>query len=157
MVDSDPSLPRPMTRPIGDELFLPPEALCSEPYYSVKSDLSSVGLLLFYIATRTNPGLILLVGVIVNRKKYFEQIPTFHGFLPVIIDCIKDRREDRPSAAQLCQRLGQLRQHLLRYLEMIAVYEFSVSNSYSIPPHTIHELSESFSIVQTGGEGLIVQ
>ena len=53
--------------------------------------------------------------------------------------------------------IQQTLQHLLRYLEMIAVYEFNVSDSYSIPPHPIHELSESFSIVETGGEGLIVQ
>ena len=104
MVDSDPSLPRPMTPPIGDELFLPPEALCSEPCYSDKSDCFSIGLLLLYIATKS-------VGVVsdVSRKSYLEKIPTFHGFLPVAIDCLKDQSENRPSAAQLCQRLGQLK------------------------------------------------
>ena len=111
VVDSDPSLPRPMTPPIRDRLFMPPEALCSEPSYSDKSDCFSVGLLLFYIATRNGPHLRLLVGFVteVSRKSYLEQIPTFHGFLPVIIDCLKDKSDNRPSAAQLCQRLGQLK------------------------------------------------
>ena len=108
MVDSDPSLPRPMTPPIGDKLFLPPEALCSQPCYSDKSDCFSVGLLLFYIATRSDSN-DLLMGVVANRKSYLEMIPSFHGFLPVIRDCLKDKSEDRPSAAQLCQRLGQLK------------------------------------------------
>ena len=128
MVDSDPSLPRPMTPPIGDELFMPPEALCSEPYYSDKSDCFLVGLLLFYIATRSDADLdhlYLLVGVVTevaNRKSYLEKIPTFHGFLPVIIDCLKDKSDDRPSAAQLCQRLGQLKTS--------AVYRKSLTDTY---------------------------
>ena len=114
MVDSDPSLHRPITTPIRDRLFMPPEALCSEPCYSDKSDCFSVGLLLFYIATRSGPHLNLLhllVGFVteVSRKSYLEQIPTFHGFLPVIIDCLKDKSDNRPSAAHLCQRLGQLK------------------------------------------------
>ena len=106
VVDSDPPRPRPLTPPIGDMLFMPPEAFRPEPCYFDKSDCYSVGLLLFYIATRSNPDLLLLVGVIAIRK---EKIPTFHGFLPVIIDCLEDKSEDRPSAAQLCQRLGQLK------------------------------------------------
>ena len=110
MVDSDPSLPRPMAPSIRDVLFVPTRVvLLSDPHYSDKSDCSSVGLLLFYIATRSNPDLLLLAGVVANRELYLEKIPTFHGFRPVIRDCLKVKSEDRPSAAQLCQRLGQLK------------------------------------------------
>ena len=94
MVDSDPSLPRPMTPPIGDELFLPPEALCSEPCYSDKSDCFSIGLLLLYIATKS-------VGVVsdVSRKSYLELIPTFHGFLPVVSKTVRTDHQ-LPSSAR---------------------------------------------------------
>ena len=94
MVDSDPSLPRPMTPPIGDELFLPPEALCSEPCYSDKSDCFSIGLLLLYIATKS-------VGVVsdVSRKSYLELITTFQGFLPVVSKTVRTDHQ-LPSSAR---------------------------------------------------------
>ena len=84
MVDSDPSLPRPMTPPIEDEFFMPPEALCSEPCYSDKSDCYSVGLLLFYIATRSDPDLdhlnLLLVSFVteVSRTSYLSWFSSSH-------------------------------------------------------------------------------
>ena len=108
VVDSDPSLPRPMTPTMRYELFMPPENFHPECCYSDKSDCFSVGLLLFYIATRSYASL-LGSYYLATRKSYLEMIPTFHGFLPVIIDCLKDKSEDRPSATQLCQRLGQLK------------------------------------------------
>ena len=132
MVDSDPSLPRPMTPPIEDELFLPPEALCSEPCYSDKSDCFSVGCLLFYIATRTDPFVAALL-----RMPYLEMIPTFHGFRPVAIDCFKDKSDDRPSAAQLCQRLGQLK--------TTAAYRKSLTNP-SFQVYTVSNHCSTYSV-----------
>ena len=71
----------------------------------VYSDCFSVGNLILYIATRINVRTVVSHGI--DHRVY--QVPTFHGFLPVIRDCLKDKSEDRPSAAQLCQRLGQLK------------------------------------------------
>ena len=93
--------------------FMPPEADLSEPCCSDKSDCFSIGLLLLYIASMILPTTLqtyrTAVPEIDRRKLYIGKVPVFHGFLPVIRDCLKDKSEDRPSAGQLCQRLGQLK------------------------------------------------
>ena len=113
IVDSDSTLPRPKNPHRGRAFFMPPEAFLSEPCYS---DCFSVGVLLLCIATRINPSLKYYLmqavptaeSVNYDRQCLIGKVPAFHGFLPVIRDCLKDKSEDRPSAAQLCQRLGQL-------------------------------------------------
>ena len=114
-LDSNPTLPLPMMPHQGNLLLLPPEAFL-EDCYSGKSDCFSVGLLLLYIATRILPSLRLEIHTFATAvseragiKSCLEKVPTFHGLLSVIGDCLKDKSEDRPSAAQLCQRLGQLK------------------------------------------------
>ena len=105
IVDSDPSLLRPMAI-----VYMSPEAFLPEPRYSDKSDCFSVGLLLLHIATRIFPNSTeFCTAAIDHRNSHIGKVPAFHGFLPVIRDCLKDKSEDRPSAARLCQRLGQLK------------------------------------------------
>ena len=145
IVDSDPSLPRPMTPPIRDVLFvLQPDVLFSDPRYSDKSDCYSFRLLLCYTATRSDADLdhlddLLLAGFVteISRKSYLEKIPTFHGFLPVAIDCLKDKSEDRPSAAQLCQRLGQLK--------TTAAYRKSLTDPY-FQVYTVSNHCSTYSV-----------
>ena len=111
IVDSDSTLPRPH---LGSAFFLPPEAFLSEPCYS---DCFSVGVLVLCIAKRIDAGEIYrsmqsaptAESMNYHRQFLMGKVPAFHGFLPVIRDCLKDKSEDRPSAGQLCQRLGQLK------------------------------------------------
>ena len=127
-LDFHPTLPLPMMPLQGNLLLLPPEAFL-EDCYSGKSDCFSVGLLLLYIATRILPSLRLEIQTFATAvseragiKSCLEKVPTFHGYLPVIGDCLKDKSEDRPSAAQLCQRLGQLK--------TTAAYRKSLTDQY---------------------------
>ena len=44
-----------------------------------------------------------------RRQKDLRKVPPDHGLLPTVLHCLKDRPRDRPTAAQLCQSLGQLK------------------------------------------------
>ena len=44
-----------------------------------------------------------------RRKKDLDKVPSTHTLLPIALHCLKDRDRERPTAAQLCQRLEQLK------------------------------------------------
>ena len=44
-----------------------------------------------------------------RRQKDLVKVSPDHGLLPTALHCLKDRPRDRPTAAQLCQSLGQLK------------------------------------------------
>ena len=44
-----------------------------------------------------------------RRKKDLDKVPSTHTLLPIALHCLKDRDRERPTAAQLCQSLGQLK------------------------------------------------
>ena len=44
-----------------------------------------------------------------RRQKDLGKVPPNHSLLPTALHCLKDRPRDRPTAAQLCQILGQLK------------------------------------------------
>ena len=176
-LDSNPTLPLPMMPLQGNLLLLPPEAFL-EDCYSDKSDCFSVGLLLLYIATRILPSLRLEIHTAVSEragiKSCLEKVPTFHGVLPVIGHCLKDKSEDRPSAAQLCQRLGQLkttaayRKSLTdQYFQVYILYTFSdhcsthyivliqIGDTDAMAQWIIDEAMESGSLQQRNVVGVI--
>ena len=107
-------------------MFMPPEALRAKPRYSDKLDTFSLGVLMVQIITRTFPAptdaeivledessptgeKIIPVPELKRRKKDIDKVPSTHTFLPTALHCLKDRDRERPTAAQLCQRLEQLK------------------------------------------------
>ena len=44
-----------------------------------------------------------------RRKKDMDKVPSTHALLPIALHCLKDRDRERPTAAQLCQSLEQLK------------------------------------------------
>ena len=52
---------------------------------------------------------IILIPELERRKKDMDKIPSTHALLPIALHCLKDRDRERPTAAQLCQRLEQLK------------------------------------------------
>ena len=127
---SDPSMTRSkVTQCPGTLVYMPPEALRPQPRYSDKIDTFSIGVLLLQIATQNFPKptsasvaredpnsptkeSYVPVSEIDRRKSDIDQVTSAaysHGFLPVIRDCLKDLSKERPTAAQLCQRLGLLK------------------------------------------------
>ena len=119
----------------GTPVFMPPEALRPKPRYSYKLDTFSAGVLIIQIITRTFPAptdaeedppagektpteeeieessriRIVLVPELVRRKKDIDKVPSDHSLLPIACHCLKDREQERPTAAQLCQSLEQLK------------------------------------------------
>ena len=126
IVGLDILMPRKRMTPCpGSPFYMPPEALNPQPCYSDKTDSFSIGVLLLQIATRNYPNptayyraipdsnsstgeAYIPVADIDCRKSDLDMVSTFHGFLPIIRACLKES-EERPSAAQLCQSLGQLK------------------------------------------------
>ena len=149
---SDPSMTRSkVTQCPGTLAYMPPEALHHEPRYSDKIDTFSIGVLLIQIITRTFPdptsGFItkedpkspteksyIPVPEIERRRADIDTIPTSHGFLPIVSNCLKDKSQDRPTAAQLCQSLGGLK-------------TLPVCKDHATPDPTVitYEVSISFS------------
>ena len=106
--------------------FMPPEALRARPRYSDKLDIFSTGVLIIQIITckfpaSTDPEIVLedltaptgekivLVPELKRREDDIHKVPSTHPLLPIATHCLKDRDRDRPSAAQLCQSLTELK------------------------------------------------
>ena len=116
---------RRLSKSPGIPAYMPPEALHPQPHYSEKIDIFSFGVLLVQIATRNFPDptdayilkedslsptgeIYIPVPEIERRRADINKIPTSHGFLPIIINCLKNKSQDRPTAAELCQSLDEL-------------------------------------------------
>ena len=127
MVEANPRMTRSkITQCPGTPVFMPPEALRAKPRYSDKLDTFSLGVLMVQIITRIFPAptdaervredpssptgeIIVPVPELERRKKDLDKVPSTHALLPIAHHCLKDRDTERPTAAQLCQRLEQLK------------------------------------------------
>ena len=127
MVEANPRMTRSkITQCPGTPVFMPPEALRAKPRYSDKLDTFSLGVLVIQIITRTFPAptdaervmddpsapsgeKIILVPELERRKKDIDKVPCGHSLLPTAHHCLKDRDKERPTAAQLCRSLEQLK------------------------------------------------
>ena len=127
MVEANPRMTRSkITQCPGTPVFMPPEALRAKPRYSDKLDTFSAGVLIIQIITRTFPAptdaeivvedasspvgeIIIPVPELERRKKDIDKVPSDHSLLPIAHHCIKNRDKERPTAAQLCRSLEQLK------------------------------------------------
>ena len=112
----------------GTDVYMPPEAVQDKPVYTEKIDCFSFGVITLQILTRlfpkpgdrmqklelNHPGL--PVGTVyvhvpeMNRRQdHVSQVDPDQPLLPVILDCLKDRDNERPSAHQLCERIVDLK------------------------------------------------
>ena len=82
--------------------YMPPEAFKDPPRYTKKLDCYSEGVLMMQICTQQEPRQ-------EERRKHLKQIDSAHPLLPLIRKCLSDHEDDRPSAADLCYSLSQLK------------------------------------------------
>ena len=126
MVDINPRMTRnKQTTCPGTLAYMPPEALHGEPVYTDKIDVFSAGVLMIQIVTRKFPnpsGAQRLVNDPNYKKPIRVSVPELerrendlrgffmtHPLRSIALECIKDEEEERPTAADICQQLMQLR------------------------------------------------
>ena len=110
----------------GTLVYMPPEALYIKPRYSEKLDTFSLGVLMIQIMTKKFPTpsdaqntiedprsptgeIIVPVSEVIRREGHIREIPESNALLPVAKLCLKDKYQERPDAAQLCQTLEALK------------------------------------------------
>ena len=113
----------------GTDVYMPPEVVQDKPVYTEKIDCFSFGVIIVQILTQQfpkpgdrlqevefnhpglPPGKVLVQAPEVNRRQnHISQIPSNHSLLPIALDCLKDRDNERPSAHQLCERAVDLKE-----------------------------------------------
>jgi serine/threonine protein kinase len=112
----------------GTDVYMPPEAVQDKPVYTEKIDCFSFGVIIVQILTRqfpkpgdrlqevefNHPGLpagtvCVRVPEVNRRQNHISEIPPNHSLLPIAVDCLKDKDNERPSAHQLCERVADLK------------------------------------------------
>jgi serine/threonine protein kinase len=118
---------RTLTHCPGTEVYMPPEALKEPPSYTKKIDCFSFGPLAIQIMTRQfpNPGARTRqvddpqsptgtaerpVLEEERRRAHISLIDRNHALLPIVMQCLKYNHSHRPTSAQLCMRISELKQ-----------------------------------------------
>ena len=113
----------------GTDVYMPPEAVKDEPVYAEKIDCFSFGVIIIQTLTRqfpkpgnrrqeveiNHPGLPrgtveVRLAKVDRRRNHISQVDPNHPFLPIALDCLKDKDSERPSAQQLCERVANLKE-----------------------------------------------
>ena len=112
----------------GTDVYMPPEAVQEKPVYTEKIDCFSFGVITLQILTQLFPkpgdrmqevgfnhpgfpsGTVLVrMPEVSRRQNHISQVDPDHPLLPIILDCLKDKDNERPSAHQLCERVADLK------------------------------------------------
>ena len=114
----------------GTDVYMPPEAVQDKPVYTEKIDCFSFGVIIVQMLTRqfpkpgdrlqevelncNHPGLpagtvCVRVPEVNRRQSHISEIPPNNSLLPIALDCLKDKDNERPSAHQLCERVADLK------------------------------------------------
>ena len=112
----------------GTDVYMPPEAVQDTPLYTEKIGCFSFGVIILQILTQLFPkpgdrmqevgfnhpgfpsGAVLVrMPEVSRRQNHISKVDPDHPLLPVILDCLKDKDDERPSAHQLCERIAELK------------------------------------------------
>ena len=106
----------------GNRVYMPPEALFDPPVYSEKLDCFSMGVIAVQIATLNYPDpgpfarlvedsmssarrLQEIVPEVERRESDIKLVQSDHPLLQMVLNCLRDKDEERPSAQELCEEL----------------------------------------------------
>ena len=126
MVDINPRMSRnKQTECPGTLAYMPPETLLKATGCSNKIDVFSTGVLMVQIITRQFPSpkdphrkvqdskykatILVPVPELERREDDLCSVYMTHPLRPIALDCLKDEGTERPTAANLCQKLTQLK------------------------------------------------
>ena len=125
MIDINPNMSRnKQTECPGTEVYMPPEAF-KVSVYSSKIDIFSTGVLMVQIITRQFPRpttrhnavndlkykepILVRVPELERRKDDLQKVYSTHPLRKIALGCLHDEGTERPTAANLCQHLAQLK------------------------------------------------
>ena len=105
----------------GALAYMPPEALTQIPSYDLKLDIFSFGALMLYTATQKFP-LVYEPSVndnvedagknhtiqILKRKCWIDKMGEDHPFRSLVLQCLQDRPEARPTAKVLSENISSI-------------------------------------------------
>jgi serine/threonine protein kinase len=110
----------------GIDVYLPREAVADNPKYTDKVDCFSFGVVMIQILTREYPrpgdrmkyiddpkfefAIPVPVPEIERWKNYISKVDRGHPLLLIVLDCIKDIDVERPTAHELYERIGALKE-----------------------------------------------
>ena len=130
LLDLSPSYRRALTMCPGNPAYMPPEALRDNPKYDEKLDCFSLGVLVVQVLTRLFPqpgdrnepiqdgrygGTVLmrLIPEVERRRNHISLIDPGYTLLQIALECLRDESFERPSAQQLCESIGALKENRL--------------------------------------------
>ena len=117
----------PLTMCPGTLAYMSPEALKEPPTYTKKLDCFSEGVMMIQVCTRQWPEPGPRTRAVLDprsptgmtempvleperRQNHIEKIDHSHGLLPIAMDCLRYRENERPSSEELCERLAGLKE-----------------------------------------------
>ena len=120
------------TKQPGTIHYMPPEALIPHPKYDLRLDIFSFGVLSLYAAIQEFPivheheltkAVVTKQEVqIYRRKHWIEKMGVDHPLHPLVMMCLQDRPELRPTTNELCRMIGSiLPQHKKEWKNVLEV------------------------------------
>jgi serine/threonine protein kinase len=106
----------------GKLMYMPPEALFDHPKYTEKIDCFSFGIIVIQVLTGKVPYPDVLESgfrikcicyenfEIQRRQNHISKIDPQHPLLSIALDCLNDLDMKRPTAHELCERTGALKE-----------------------------------------------
>ena len=158
-------VPNTLTLCPGNVTYMPPEALDEPPQYTKSLDVFSFGVLLIQINSQEFPSpsnrfttldvispisheavaAKVAIPEVKRRITHIRKIPDNSPLLPIVLDCLRDTGNERPTAAQCCDRFEALKQSL-QYLtsrELDKITKFGRSQSLNeVEEENIYELDD---------------
>ncbi|KAL5506080.1 hypothetical protein EMCRGX_G007651 [Ephydatia muelleri] len=143
----------------GAPAYMPPEALAQTPSYDLKLDIFSFGALMLYTATQEFPTVYELsvndftkdamknhTIQILKRKCWIDKMGEDHPFRSLVLQCLQDRPEARPTAKVLCEDISSIccryKKEWKNILELHSQLQTSSSNNEKLRSSII-ELQKS--------------
>ena len=115
-----------LTKCPGTDVYMPPEAVTDDPKYTEKLDVFSFGVVIVQVLTMKWPypgnrmkyiddpsakyAIAVKIPEIERRQSHVNKVDPQHPLLPIALDCLEDKDVKRPTAHQLCDRIGGLKE-----------------------------------------------
>ena len=95
------------------KVYMSPESCKVPPQYTEQSDCFSFGVLVIQILTCRFPSPTdesMADTEVKRRQNHIKMVDLIHPLLPIALSCLRDEASDRPSAQELCDKIGPVKE-----------------------------------------------